>query len=219
MSNAIDNPVCMRAPRAEARQFPDPLARGSDTRGAAQRAAVVLRDRVSDSDALQVGRGPRRHDERALPLPARGRAAEGGEERAVAASTVTSARPTPASSTTSSRSISRTTPCGRCAFFDWVETVVRPRRAQAHVPVEGLGQPHRRQRAAARVAQLRSPARRGTRSAPASAQARVVPPSGQTARAWVPTSTMRPVVHDADDVGALHRGQPMGDDQRRAVPA
>ena len=57
---------------------------------------------------------------------------------------------------------------------------LRPRRAQAHVPVEGLGQPHRRQRAAARVA-----AAQVACATPVSGQrlraheARVVPPSAE----------------------------------------
>ncbi len=46
----------------------------ADARGAAGSQAAVRRDRIPDDDALQVGRRPRRPDERPLPLPARGRA-------------------------------------------------------------------------------------------------------------------------------------------------
>ena len=50
----------------------------------------------------------------------------GGQARAVAASTATSARRTPASSTTSSSAIWRTTPLRPMPFFDWVDTVYDP---------------------------------------------------------------------------------------------
>ncbi len=121
-----------------------------------------------DADALQVGRRPRRPDERALSLPARRRAAQGGDARALL-----EVRPHPPGGHRHPRlllrEVSRRQRRAPHAVLRLGRHRLRPRRAQAHVPIARAG-PTAWSTACCSASSARSRTPAAPRSAPASAR-------------------------------------------------